>query len=68
MEEAAISGIPIEWTVDDAVSLLSLPDELSRIAYLQEKCGIPPEDYQFKETSTFVVDYNLANALFCQES
>jgi hypothetical protein len=75
--EADPSGAPqsspkqpclIEWTVEDAITVLSLPDDPSRVSYLQERCSISPEEYQFQETSTFIVDYNLANALFCEES
>jgi hypothetical protein len=55
------------WTLDDATAFLAIADDDSRLSFIQSLLSVLPEDYRHQIWSTFLVDYHLGNALFCQE-
>lgn len=55
------------WTLDTVKHFMSLKDDHEKLAYCKEICGVPEEDYSYKETSTLVIDYNFGNAMFCEQ-
>lgn len=65
-EEESDSQAILGWTLDTVRHFLSLRDDNERLAYCQEICGVPEDDYNYKDTSTLVVDYNFGNAIFCE--
>jgi hypothetical protein len=56
------------WTLDQATSFLNLTDDDVRLSFIQTLLSVESHAYSYEIPSTFLVDYHLGNALFCQES
>jgi hypothetical protein len=57
----------VPWTVSDAAAFLALADDGARLAFVQSLLAVTPDAYSYAIASTFLVDFHLGNALFCQE-
>jgi hypothetical protein len=62
------SSLAPGWSAEYTEEFLSLSNDRDRLALVKKIMGIGDEDYNVQETATFIVDFHLANAVFCQEA
>ena len=55
------------WTLAATQKFLETPSDQEKIAFLLQMFSISEEDYKYDMKSTTTIDFNLANALFCQD-
>ena len=64
-DESALTGSG--WTLTASSHFLSLPDDDELVQFTKAMLSVPDADYSLVETSTFTVDFNFHNGIFCHE-
>ncbi|OHT00662.1 hypothetical protein TRFO_32638 [Tritrichomonas foetus] len=64
-EEEEIYG---GWSVELMEQFLALTTNKDRLEFVKQIMAINDDDYNFKHTATFLVDFHLGNAAFCLDS
>ena len=67
LEEAEKQLTGAGWTLAATTRFLEIESDTERLAHLCGMFSVAEDDYKYKMESTYVVDYNWANALYCVE-